>query len=122
MKVYIIEKGQYSDRHVVGVVETKKEAEEICKAISGKWKDDKATYEEYDTKQFQTHHIRFLITHYYNDEWECEYDDYDLYSRYEENIEDYDRHYVIYANSPNQAIKIAQDMRAEKLAKEKGIL
>ena len=52
MKVYVIEKGCYSDRHVVGVTETEKEAKAICKVISGKYKYDKASYTEYDTKQF----------------------------------------------------------------------
>ena len=121
MKVYVIEKGSYSDRHVVGVTETEKEAKEICKAISGEYKYDEASYTEYDTKQFQINQIRFQVSYLYN-KWKAEYDDYDLYEEYRENTEVYDDFYVIYTNSPDHAIKIAQDMRAEKLAKEKGIL
>jgi hypothetical protein len=29
MKVYVIEKGMYSDRHIIGVVETEEEAKKI---------------------------------------------------------------------------------------------
>ena len=121
MKVYVIEKGSYSDRHVVGVTETKKEAEEVCKAISGKYKYEKASYTEYDTKQFQINQIRFQVSYLCN-EWEAEYDDYDFYEEYKENTEVYEDFYIIYANSPAKAIKIAQDMRAEKLAKKEEII
>lgn len=121
MKVYVIEKGSYSNRHVVGVTETKKEAEKICKAISGEDIYDKASCTEYDTKQFQINQIRFQVSYLWN-EWEAEYDDYDFYEEYKENTEVYEDFYVIYANSPDQAIKIAQDMRAEKLAKKEGLV
>lgn len=121
MKVYVIEKGSYSDRHVVGVTETEKEAKEICKAISGKYKYDKASYTEYDTKQFQINRLRFNVSYLY-DEWEVEYDEYDIYADNKENGEYYEDNYIIYANSPDQAIKIAQDMRAEKLAKKEGLV
>lgn len=121
MKVYVIEKGAYSDRHVVGVAETKKEAEEICKAITGKYKYEIASYTEYDTKQFQINQIRFQVSYLCN-EWGAEYDDYDFYEKYKENTEVYEDFYIIYANSPDQAIKIAHDMRAEKLAKKAEII
>ncbi len=121
MKVYVIEKGSYSDRHVVGVTETEKEAKKICKAISGKYKYDKASYTEYDTKQFQINQLRFDVSYLY-DEWKVEYDEYDIYADYKENCEYYEDSYIIYANSPDQAIKIAQDMRAEKLAKKAEII
>jgi len=121
MKVYVIEKGCYSDRHVVGVTETKEEADEVCKAITGKYKYDKASYTEYDTKQFQINQIRFQVSYLCN-EWEAEYDDYDFYEEYKENTEVYEDFYVIYANTSDQAIKIAQDMRAEKLARKEGLV
>lgn len=112
MKVYVIKKGIYSDRHVVGVVETEEEAKKICEVISSKkWSSDKATYEEYDTKQFQTNRIRFTVQ-CFDGEWSVEYDDYDLYSNYTDNGLVYEDFWVIYANSPEQAIKIAQDMKA----------
>lgn len=123
MKVYVIEKGYYSDRHIIGIVETKKEADEICKVLydTNSYDKDSIGYSEYDTKQFQTNRLRFHVS-YLCDEWEAEYDDYDIYESYKENTETYEDNYIIYANSPDQAIKIAQDMRAEKLAKKEGLI
>ena len=121
MKVYVIEKGVYSDRHVVAVVETEEEAKIICNGISPY--PEEVKYTEYDTRQFTTNRLRFHVYEWYNgsNEWEAEYDDYDLFAMYKDNSEEYNGSYVIYANSPQQAIKIAQDMKAEKLAKEKGV-
>ena len=123
MKVYVIEKGYYSDRHIIGIVETKKEADEICKVLydTNSYDKDSIGYSEYDTKQFQTNRLRFHVSYLY-DEWEAEYDDYDIYESYKENTETYEDNYIIYANSPDQAIKIAQDMRTEKLAKDKRLI
>ena len=123
MKVYVIEKGQYSDRHVVCVVENKKEAKQICDALnaSGYAYRNDAEWTEYDTASFNTSLMRWLVTNYYSDDWVAEYDDYDLYSKYTENTCDYEDHYIIYANSPQQAIKIAQDMAAQIRAQEEGI-
>ena len=72
---------------------------------------------------------------YFKEEWLVDYikdersrwtellnhDDYDLYNMYTENVCDYEDHYVIYANSANQAIKIAQDMEAQIRAEKEGI-
>ena len=123
MKVYVIEKGYYSDRHTIGIVETKKEADEICKVLydTNSYDKDSIGYSEYDTKQFQINRLRFHVSCLY-DEWEVEYDDYDIYESYKENTEIYEDNYIIYANSLAQAIKITQDMRAEKLAKKEGLV
>lgn len=118
MKVYVIEKGYYSDRHIVGVVETEDEAKRICDLLSIKCHDDNISYDVYDTKQFTDKVLRFIVTNDY-DEWDAYYDDYDLYKYYTDNTEDYEDHFIIYANSPQQAIKIAQDMRAARIAKER---
>ena len=120
MKVYVIEKGMYSDRHIVGVVESEEEAKKICNVISTHPEEDWVEYTEYDTHQFVTSRLRYHV-YDYGDEWEANYDDYDLLAMYKDNSEEYGGSYVIYANSPQQAIKIAQDMKAEKLAKEKGV-
>ena len=120
MKVYVIEKGMYSDRHIIGVVETEEEAKKICNVISTNQEEDWVEYTEYDTYQFSTIRLRYHVSEFCG-EWNAEYDDYGLYGMYRDNEEQYEGSYVIYANSPQQAIKIAQDMRAEKLAKEKGV-
>ena len=121
MKVYVIEKGCYSDRHIIGVVETEEEAKKICKAVSGHYKIDGASYTEYDTKQFTTSLLRYVVSDWYG-VWRAEYDDYDLRSMYKTNMKEYDGSYIIYASDPEQAIKIAQDMKAEEDAKEAGIV
>lgn len=122
MKVYVIQKGCYSDRHIVGVVETEKEAKNVCDAIKDcEWDSDSLSYAEYDTKQFQDKRIRFTVWRESDNSWHCEYDDYDLYDNYVENTCDYEDHYVIYADTGNQAIKIAQDMYYEEQAKNEGL-
>jgi hypothetical protein len=122
MKVYVIEKGIYSDRHIIGVVESEEEAKNIVEAIKcGDYKDDSISYEEYDTRQFSDKRLRYTVSRYSHGDWQAEYDDYDLYKEFKENACVYSDYYVIYANSPNQAIKIAQDMRAEELAHKNGL-
>lgn len=116
MKIYVIQKGEYSDRHIVGVTDDKNKAKKLCDMLD-------ASFSEFDTEQFSIpNSLRFEVwnpSNSYTGGWIAEYDDYDIYDNYKENAIDYDGHYIIYADSPQQAIKIAQDMRAEKLAKEK---
>lgn len=121
MKVYVIEKGMYSDRHIIGVVESEEKAKKICNVISTNQEEDWVEYTEYDTHQFSTIRLRYHVSEFCG-EWNAEYDDYGLYGMYRDNEEQYEGSYVIYANSPQQAIKIAQDMKAEKLAKESGVV
>lgn len=122
MKVYVIEKGYYSDRHIIGIVESKEEAKSIVDAIKfNQYDADSISYEEYDTLQFSDKRFRYAVTRYSDSDWEAEFDEYDLWSNYKESIRDYPDHYIIYANSGEQAIKIAQDMRAEELARKEGI-
>lgn len=118
MKVYVIECGYYSDRHVVGVVETQGEAEQVSKILNNTSYDSSyASWREFDTNQFTVKQMRFLVGH--DDEWTVRFDDYDLYDNYQENSEVYEGFYVIYAMDSDVAIKIAQDLeariKAEKL-------
>ena len=114
MKVYVIEVGCYSDRHVIGVVETKEEAEHLCGVI------DDSTYAEFDTNQFKDGRLRYIVEYFWDD-WDVRLDSYGFYENVYDSIEDYEGHYVILANSPEQAVKIAQDMRAQKQAMKSGI-
>lgn len=114
MKVYVIQKGVYSDRHIIGVVETMDEAIGIKQAILKSPYDDDITIEEYDTKQFRTNRMRFLAQYYTNGSWEIEYDDRNIWEDFVENGEIWDDAFIIYAYSKNQALKIAQDMYAQK--------
>lgn len=122
MKVYVIEKGCYSGRHIIGIVESETEAKNVIEAINcGGYEDDSISYEEYDTHQFIDKRFRYNVTNY-NGDWEAEYDEYDLWDKYKENTCESSGSYIIYANSPDQAIKIAQDMRAEELAHKEGLV
>lgn len=132
MKVYVVQKGHYSDMHIIAVTENKETANEIAKAACNKgWIAGPDTYvEEYDTKQFETGIVKFDV-----DLWEdafidnedidideqVEYVDYDLYEEYTENTRMSKGRYIIFAKSKEQALKIAQDMEAEYKAIEAGI-
>jgi len=50
----------------------------------------------------------------YGGEWKAELDDYDVYDYITESqkVDGYTFDYIIYAKTPQQAIKIAQDMKA----------
>ena len=109
MEVYVIEKGCYSDRYVVGVVETKEEADRVVEILE-KSRGEDVGYSIFDTNQFQTDRLRFIVSYTFG-EWIVTYEDY-LYDEYTENTEIYEDCWIIFAPNPDKAIKIAQDMRA----------
>ena len=119
MKVYVIEKGWYSDRHIIGVVETEEEAKRVVEAIKNgdDYYDNHTTYVEYDTHQFKTL-LQFKVEYLCGD-WYVEF--YDLENLYDKSTEIYEDNWIILAKDSKQAVKIAQDMRAERLARNKGI-
>lgn len=120
MKIWIVQKGQYSDRHIIGVTESEELAKKIAKATSDSYYN--SFYEEYDTNQFtdKTRH-RYTVSYWCN-EWSADYDDYGLYEEYGNNNKMFSEdEYVITAENQEQAIKIAQDMLAESKAKKAGI-
>ena len=123
MVIYVIETGQYSDRHVVGVTDNEDKAKEICKAINDSRLifNNSTTYTPYDTDQFQTQKLRYTVDFNVDDSPVCEYDDYGVYDFYYENIMEYPGFFIIYADTPEQAIKIACDMRAEAEAERNGL-
>ena len=80
MMVYAVLKGWYSDRHIVGIVESEEEAKELCRMFNKetRYDSDSVSYEEYDTKKFADKRFRFIVNDYCGfGDWECEYDDYD---------------------------------------------
>lgn len=123
MVVYVIEQGQYSERHIVGVVETEEEAKQLCDSLNkcAYIFEDSATYRAYDTKQFQTKKMRYTVTFFYDDEPQVEYDGYGFYDVYDHSVMVYSGFFVIYADTPEQALKIAYDMRAEAEAERNGL-
>lgn len=120
MKVYVIQKGVYSSKFIVGVVESKEEADQICEAISDDHYGGKAFYEEFNTEDFKTNLIKFKVNNSYG-EWDAEYCEPYEWDQYDHNVIAYDDYYIVYAHNKEEAIKIAQDMKAEELAKKKGV-
>jgi len=119
MKVYIIEKGWYSDRWIVGVTESEEVAKRIVSAYDY---DGDSSYRVYDTDQFQNKPFRFKVEYWSEETWNAEVDAYETYSGYDTNtLIDIDE-YIIFAKTKEQAIKIAQDMRAEYKAREEGVI
>ena len=114
MKVYVITKGYYSDYHIVGVCLDKKKAKEIAEAVSDLYE---AYVEEYNTDAFVTgfrHHVNYV-----DGIWRAGIDDYD---KHQSNYAYSDKSFIVYAKDKEHAIKIAQDMRAEYLAKQEGVI
>ena len=123
--VYAVLKGWYSDRHIVGIVESEEEAKELCRMFNKetRYDSDSVSYEKYDTKKFADKRFRFIVNDYCGvGDWECAHDDYDLYKNYKDTTSLGSSSFVVYAESPQQAIKIAQDMRAMELAEKEGIV
>ena len=51
MKVYVLEAGAYSGRHVVAVFSTKEKAEEVSRKIDGDMYQDEPTVTEYEVDE-----------------------------------------------------------------------
>lgn len=121
MKVYVIESGCYSDSHIVCVKETEDEAKEVINILSKARNSDNLRYTEYDTNQFNLKRIKFLVIYMF-EEWYVEYDSYDSYVDVKENSEIYEDAYIVYSDSVDKAIKIAQDMRSYIKASKENII
>ncbi len=118
MKVYVITKGCYSDYHIVGVCLDKKKAKEIAEAVSEEPRSLYEAYvEEYDTDDFVAG-FRYYVN-YVDGIWCAGIDDYD---EHRSNYAYSDKSFIVYAKDKEHAVKIAQDMRAEYLAEQKGVM
>lgn len=128
MKVYVVEQGCYSDRHIAGIAESQEEAKEIAEVVAGVrnpyYVRDDVTITEYDTKAFANGRLKFLVN-FYNDTANVE-----NLSLCQERIEDdYSEtgyipelgRYVVFARDKEQAVKIARDMEAQRKAEEAGV-
>ena len=130
MKVYVITKGTYSDYYICGVALTKERAEEICR-LKTDWYES-AQIEEYDTDDIQANEYKQMwkcdrakdgtwkAKSYYDEINRIEYGtfglcDYNYKTRRCET--DYDVFYAyVAADDEEHALKIAQDMYAQKKA------
>lgn len=122
-KVYVITQGDYSDYHICAVTLDKELAEKLCKVYSNlKYYPyfDPAQIEEYDLQQSMDD-VRIM----YRVEIDC--GDIEVTEDRYENKEDVfgDKNYFtayVLARDQEHAVKIAQDRRAEYLAKKEGIV
>jgi len=121
MKVYVIQKGVYSSRFIVGVVTSEEEAKQICKAISDNHYGGEGFYDEFDTDDLKTNLIKFKVDNSYGD-WEVEYCNPYEWEGYNCNGTVYENYYIIFAHNKEEAIKIAQDIKAAENAIEKRII
>lgn len=123
MKIYVIQIGEYSEKRVVCVADSEDNAKKICEMIKNRTSGcyhDSIWYDVFDTNQFQINGFRFYVK-FYCGEWSVELDCDPLPDETEESYELYENNYVVYAQTPEQAIKIAQDMRARIEAEKEGI-
>ena len=75
MKVFVIEKGFYSDRRVIGVVDSEEKAEFLCKNLCGNYDDsDDVSYTEFDTEQFKINKgFRYIVEEDEHGIWSAEW-------------------------------------------------
>ena len=121
MKVYVIQKGVYSSKFIVGVVTSEEEAKQICEAISDNHYGGEAFYDEFETDDLKTNLIKFKVDNSYG-EWEVEYCNPYEWEEYNCNGTVYENYYIIFAHNKEEAIKIAQDIKGAENAIEKRII
>ena len=124
-KVYIITKGPYSDYHICAVAATKEIAEKLQKIYSeDSWSD--ATIEEYDLNEARDDVRVFYDVTFTNEKVSAcfnEYSEKESIHFFKGNKCESDRLIVcVRARDEDHAVKIAQDRRAEYLAKTEGIV
>lgn len=124
MKVYVIEYNNYSDSYIYGVVEDEEVAKEMVKRLG-----DSFTYDEFDTKSISlqklipyTIGIRNNGSIYLEEPLERFMHEYDNENKIYIEYENGNLVFLIWAKDLDHAKKIACDMRAEYLAKKKGVL
>jgi len=129
MKVYVIEKGLYSDRYIIGVTDSEETAKIIQKQYD---RNNDTCYTEYDTDSFKVvkpmgytifYDTRTGAWYGYPDEYGVHNYTQSKYLGKEANRSNYTtENYAVLANSLDQAIKIAQDMQMMRLAEENNLL
>ena len=121
MKVYVIQKGVYSSRFIVGVVTSEEEAKQICEVISDNHYGGEAFYDEFETDDLKTNLIKFKVDNSYGD-WEVEYCSPYEWEGYNCSGAVYENYYIIFAHKKKEAIKRAQDMKAAEQAIKKNMI
>lgn len=125
-KVYIITKGAYSDYHICAVAATKEIAEKLRKIYSDEYSWADARIEEYDLNEAKDDvRVFYDVTFADGKVSACfnEYGERESIQFFKGNKWQSDRLIVsVRARDEDHAIKIAQDRRAEYLAKKEGVV
>ena len=128
MKVYVISHINFSDTYVYGVVENEETAKEIVKRLGGYF-----SYKEFDTENISMDREYWFYAWFceerlgfiYIDEYADEYT-FDGYEKINDKCycKEVDEYFSCFVKTKNEELakKIAYDMRAEYLAKKKGVL
>lgn len=124
-KVYIITKGSYSDYHICAVTLNKDTAKKLAKKYSeDEW--DKALIEEYVLDDFTNCERYMYRVGFYERGIDCTFDEYEHTEKiiYNNSAWTGVESIIVYVKAKDEehAIKIAQDRRAEYLAKKQGII
>lgn len=124
-KVYVITRGAYSDYHICAVAATKEIAEKLQKIYSEDFWGD-AIIEEYDLNETRDDVRVFYDVTFEDDRVSAcfnEYGEKESIQFYKGNKSQSDRLIVcVRARDEDHAVKIAQDRRAEYLAKKEGVV
>lgn len=125
-KVYVITEGAYSDYHICAVAATKEIAEKLRKIYSDKYSWADARIEEYDLNETRDDVRVFYDVTFEDDRVSAcfnEYGEKESIQFYKGNKSQSDRLIVcVRARDEDHAVKIAQDRRAEYLAKKEGVV
>lgn len=124
MKIYVVTKGSYSDYHIVAATLDKEKAEKIAKRFSD-------NYDECDVEEYEDSEV-VLKPYWYV---RFQKDTSEVIELCDESRDDYALHTLnlvneyrdgniairVAADTPEEAIKIASEKRAEYLAKREGV-
>lgn len=124
-KVYIITKGTYSDYHICAVTLDKNTAEKLAKKYSeDSWSE--AVIEEHALEDFTKGERFMYCVTFGNNGISCSFEEYEHTEKvfYYKNAYSGQGRMVVYvkAQDEDHAKKIAQDRRAEYLAKKEGVV
>lgn len=130
MKIYVVMKGAYSDRHVVTATTDPEKAKKISEKFSDDWDD--CWIDEFEDGDFMLRQLWYVSFFYdgsvdtvrrENDEYYYEgaYNDKSIRWNTRNGII-HDVWMYVFADNEEHAIKIATDKRAEFLAQQNGLI
>lgn len=128
-KIYVVTKGSYSDYHIITATTDKELANEIAKKFDEEWLEtDVEVYEDAEIMLKPLYWVEFdgkgdICAVKDESDYEYAYGDVNEYRPYHKRHPSYGGGYVyVTADNADHAVKIANEKRAEFLAKKAGIV